>query len=341
MKKWIFRLLKLVGVLAAIYLIVAIFAPSSYRVERSRDIAASPEVIFEQISIFENWDAWSPWGEKDSTMTSVRTGEPGTVGSKTEWTGDPELSGTGSMTMTELVEFVKITYDLHFDDMDMTSQGGIDLKAGEESTTVTWYDGADIPFLFRPMVMFFDIEAKVGPDFERGLELLDSVAVAKQAELDAAIYEIRTIDFPETKYYSIHNEVPFSGVDSAFFASNYGQLGMFCGENQIEMSGMPVSICFEWNEETEMAVLMPAFPVADNSTPGKGMVLPYTIPACQALVVDYYGEYDENYDAHMQIDAYAKENGLEYSIVMEEFVTDPTTVESMDEVLTRIYYFLK
>ena len=339
MKKWIFRILKLVGVLALLYVVVAIFAPSSYRVERTKDMSASAEVIYEQIAIFENWDAWSPWGEKDSTMTSVRTGEPGKVGSKTEWSGDPELSGTGSMTMTELVEFVKITYDLHFDDMDMTSQGGINLEAKEEGTTVTWYDGADIPFLFRPMVLFFDIEAKVGPDFERGLVLLDSISTVKQAEKDNQ-YTITEIDFPETRYYGINSVVPFYGVDSAFYSSNYGQLGMFCGVNQIEMAGMPVSLCFEWNEETEMANLMPAFPVNDNSNPGNQKVMPYTIKACRALVIDYYGPYEDSYNAHMQLDAYATENGLKYSVVMEEFVTDPTSVESMDEVLTRIYYFL-
>ena len=341
MKKWIFRVLKVLGVLVALYLIVALFAPSSYKVERSKDMTASAEVIYQQIAIFENWDAWSPWIEKDSSMKNTREGEAGTVGSKTSWKGDPELSGTGSMTMTELAEFVKITYDLHFDDMDMTSQGGFNLEAKDEGTKVTWYDGADIPFFFRPMVLMFDIEGKIGPDFERGLILLDSISTIKQAELDASQYEITQIDFPETRYYGINSVVPFVAVDSAFYSSNYGQLGIFCGLNSVEMTGMPVSFCFEWNEETEMANMMPAFPVGDNSNPGNENVLPYTIKACKALVVDYYGPYDGSYNAHMQLDAYAQKNNLEYEVVLEEFVTDPTSVESMDEVLTRVYYILK
>lgn len=339
MKKWIFRILKVLGVIVALYLIVALFAPSTYKVERSKDMNASAEVIYNQIAVFENWDAWSPWAEKDSSMVNTREGEAGTVGSKTSWVGDPEISGTGNMTMTELVEFSKVAYDLHFDDMDMTSQGGFTIEAKEDVSKVTWYDGGNIPFIFRPMMLFFDIEAQIGPDFERGLVMLDSIATLKQAEKDNQ-YTITEIDFPETRYYGINSVVPFYGVDSAFYSSNYGQLGMFCGVNQIEMSGMPVSLCFEWNEDTEMANLMPAFPVNDNSNPGNEKVMPYTIKACKALVIDYYGPYEDSYNAHMQLDAYATENGLKYSVVMEEFVTDPTTVESMDEVLTRIYYFL-
>lgn len=341
MKKWIFRILKVLGVIVALYLIVALFAPSSYKVERSKTMTASAEIIYQQIAVFENWDAWSPWTEKDPSIVNTREGEQGVVGSKTSWVGDPDLSGTGSMTMTELAEFAKITYDLHFADMDMTSKGGFDIKAGEEGTEVTWYDGGDIPFMFRPMMLFMDIEGKIGPDFERGLIKLDSVATIKQAEYDASQYDIATIDFPETKYYGVRTTIPFSGVDSTLYGSTYGQLGMFCGMNQIEMAGMPVSICFEWNEDTEMADIMPAFPVEDNTNPGDSIVVPFTIPAGKALVVDYYGPYEDAYNAHMQMDAYAIENGLEVTIAIEEFVTDPGTVESMDEVLTRIYYILK
>lgn len=341
MKKWIFRILKVLGIIVALYLIVALFAPSSYNVERKKTMTASAEVIYQQIAVFENWDAWSPWAEKDPSIKNTRTGEPGTIGSKTSWVGDPDLSGTGSMTMTELVEFSKIRYDLHFADMDMTSHGGFDIAEGESGTEVTWFDGGDIAFLFRPMVMFLDLEGQIGPDFERGLTLLDSIATIKQAEKDAATYEIKTIDFPETKYYGVKKVIPFAEVDSTLYSTTYGQLGMFCGMNQIEMTGMPVSLCFEWNEETEMADMMPAFPVADNTIPGDSTVTAYTIAAGKALVVDYYGPYEESYAAHMQMDAYAKENGLEVVVAIEEFVTDPTTVESMDEVLTRIYYILK
>ena len=115
---------------------------------------------------------------------------------------------------------------------------------------------------------------------------------------------------------------------------------MFSGTNGLEMTGMPVSISFDWNEEEGMAVIMPAFPVADNSLEGTEGIEAYTQTASRALVLDYYGEYDKTSNAHAQMEAYIVENGLSYSIVLEEFVGDPGEAESMDEVLTKIYYIL-
>ena len=84
-KKWLFRILKVIGVFAALFLILAIVGPSDYKVERSKEMTASAEVIYDQIADFSAWDAWSPWAEKDSTLVNTRSGEPGTVGHKTVW----------------------------------------------------------------------------------------------------------------------------------------------------------------------------------------------------------------------------------------------------------------
>lgn len=338
-KKWIFRILKVLGVIVALYLVVALFAPGSYKVERSKEMMASPEVIYSLIGDFSEWDSWSPWVEKDPTLKMTRSGDPFTKGHKSEWEGDPELSGKGSMTMTELIENEKICYDLHFVDMNMTSQGVVQIIAGEEKSTVKWWDEGDIPFLFRPMMLFMDMDGMMGVDFERGLTKLDSVATIRQEEM-AFKYEIQEIDFPETNFYGIRKTIAFSELDSVFYGENYGKLGGFSALNGIEMTGMPVSICFEWNEETEKGILMPAFPVADNSIEGTDEIEAYTQPSCKALVIDYYGPYEESDAAHEQLQMYCEKNGFSASVVMEEFVTDPTNVESMDEVLTRVYYFI-
>ena len=148
------------------------------------------------------------------------------------------------------------------------------------------------------------------------------------------------MDFPESYYYGVRKSITWDQLDSTFYGENYGILGMFSFENGVEMAGMPVSICFEWNEEDETAILLPAFPVMDNTIAPTEGIEAYTQPACKALVVDYYGPYEEAGAAHEQLQKYCDKNGLSASVVMEEFVTDQGTVESMDEVLTKIYYFI-
>lgn len=344
MNKFLKILLKGLAVLVALYLIIALFAPADYKVERSKTMSASPEVIFEQVAYFNNWPNWSPWMEKDPGAKYEIEGTDGTVGAKYSWEGDPDLSGKGNMVVTEVVENEKIVYDLTFEDMNMTSNGAITLESTEGGTKITWTDEGDIGFLFRPMMLFVDLDGMIGPDFDRGLTKIDSIAAIRQEEKNVAIYEIKEIDYPGGNFYGIKYDTVITAVDSALYSHAYGELGAFIGMNQIEMAGMPGSIAFEWNEETGRCVLMPVFPVAKidetiMANPGS-KVESFVIPAGKALVIDYYGEYDQIGPAHAEMEAYIQANGLKYEVVLEEYVTDPTTVESMDEVLTRIYYFL-
>lgn len=339
LKKIIFGLLKVLLILVALYLIVALFAPGDYRVERSQTIEASPEIVYDQIAYFENWEKWSPWEEKDSTLVNTLTGEDGTVGATQSWTGDPELSGKGKMTMTALEPGQMILYDLTFEDMNMTSHGGFIIKDTAEKTSVTWYDEGDIPFLFRPIAMFYDMDAMIGADFERGLTLLDSAAVEAKKEQEK--YKIERVELPESYYYGVRKNIPIEDVDSTLYGSSYGLLGQFFGEQQIEMKGMPVGIVFDWNEESGQTEIMPAFPVESFRAKGTDQIEQYTLPKTKAVVLYYYGPYEETVPAHEYMEEYMKRNNLSYSVVMEEFVDDPATKDSMDEVLTKIYYILE
>ncbi|MBD3637930.1 MAG: SRPBCC family protein [Crocinitomicaceae bacterium] len=338
-KKWGLRVLKVLGVLVALYLLVALFAPSTYEVERQKEMSASPEAIYSLISSFEGWDSWSPWLEKDPTIVNTLEGEDGTVGAKQGWTGDPELSGEGSITITELVENQKMAYDLNFEGMPIVTHGQITLTPTENTVNVTWNNKGEIGYLIRPLAMFMDMDKMMGPDLERGLSNIDSLATIKQKEMEQ--FTITEIDYPGGNFYGIRQQLNISEVDSALFAEAYGRLGMFCGTNQVEMTGMPVSIGFEWNEEDGTCDIMPAFPVAEVKLKGSEGITPYTIPPGKALVLDYYGPYEEMMAAYDQLDTYAEEHGLTYSIVIEEYVGDPGEHESMDDVLTRIYVILE
>src|SRR5688572_1315206 len=133
--KWVgISLLALVG----IYFLIALFAPSHYKVERSRSMAASPAVVYTQISNLKNWDFWSPWARMDSTAKYTYEGTDGAVGSIMRWKGDPEKTGEGSIEITELIPNEKISYKLTFVDWSSVSHGAFVLAANGDSTTVNW-----------------------------------------------------------------------------------------------------------------------------------------------------------------------------------------------------------
>jgi effector-binding domain-containing protein/uncharacterized protein YndB with AHSA1/START domain len=328
------------GGLIALYLILPLFLAADYKVERSSEIEASPEAVYAQISKFENWDKWSPWMEKDPTITNELSGEDGTVGATQSWSGDPEVSGSGSLTITDLVPNESISYDLTFDDMGMTSKGKMVIEATESGCKLSWSDEGGIPYLFRPMMLFMDFDAMMGGDFERGLERIDSLALIAQQELDAITYEIQQMSFPTSHYVGIRSALKIADIDSSLYGGTYGELAEFCATAGVRAIGMPVSFGLEWNDESGDCVVMPAFPI-EEKVETEEPVEYYLVEGCKALVIDYYGLYEEMGPAHEQLESYIAAKGLSYSVVMEEFITDPTTVESPDEVLTKIYYFLK
>jgi uncharacterized protein YndB with AHSA1/START domain len=175
--KIIKKILIVLAVFVGLVMIYAAFAPDSYIVERSRTINAPINVVFEKVAYFKNWDSWSPWKEKDQTSSYAIDGTDGTVGAKYSWTGDPEKTGKGSMTVTEYAANKKFAYDLSFTEpWEMSSKGYFTVEDEGGKTKLTWADEGDIPFMQRPMMLFFDLDAMMGPDFERGLFKIDSLS---------------------------------------------------------------------------------------------------------------------------------------------------------------------
>jgi hypothetical protein len=181
-------LLVLIAIIAIAFIVLMQTGAKDYKVSRSLVINANDSIVFEHIHKFQNWDAWSPWKEMDPTAHYSIAGNDGTVGAEHSWSGgNPEITGTGSMKMTEVVPRSKVQYDLHFTKpQEMSSVGGFELEpAGENKTKLTWYDQGDIPAMQRPFMIFFDLEEMIGSSFERGLFKIDSLATISQNAMSA------------------------------------------------------------------------------------------------------------------------------------------------------------
>ena len=73
--------------------------PADFRYERTALIDAPPDVVFEQVNDFHNWDAWSPWAKIDPAMSHSVSGPAAGRGSVYKWSGNSE-AGSGTMTIT-------------------------------------------------------------------------------------------------------------------------------------------------------------------------------------------------------------------------------------------------
>ncbi len=73
----------IIVVITAGFLVWAIFLPSEVDVDKSIEINAPIELVFNNVNNFRTWDKWSPW--KDTVFQTAFTGDSTGVGSVMIW----------------------------------------------------------------------------------------------------------------------------------------------------------------------------------------------------------------------------------------------------------------
>ncbi len=171
-------LLSAIIVIIVAVVVLGLFLPTSYTVERSVIIDASPSRIHEYVGNLKNWDAWEPWREGDPTLVITRGEKTKGIGASQSWVGE---SGDGALTFTKDSPTEGITYDLVFDGGAYVCQSSMVYDPlGDGQTKVTWTMSGDMgtPVIGGYFVLIMD--STVGKKFDKGLSNLKN-AVEKQS----------------------------------------------------------------------------------------------------------------------------------------------------------------
>lgn len=302
-----------------------------YAVERTIIIAAPQDLVWQQVKYFNNWQSWSPWYAKDSTMTWTFTGTDGEVESAYAWTS--ENSGSGSMTNIGTTEGEELKYHTHFlKPWESESDGYIRLKTVENGTEVSWGFTGHMKGI---AALFMNMDKMVGPDFEDGLKRLKSNIEALSKEQVAL--QVKEIDFKGQDYIAVREFIDISGIEP-FFATNFSKIM----ETGIEMQGgFPSGLYYLWDVEAMQTDIAAAIPVAAGTAVPEGFTS-IKIPAGKALMIEYYGPYSGSGKAHELLETYMVEHELEYlGPAIEEYVSDPMEDPDPSKWLTKVMYPVK
>src|SRR5258707_12243270 len=85
--------------LLAIILLLAASRAKTFRIQRSINIEAPPERVFELIDDLHNWPLWAPQDKEDATMKRTYSGTDKGTGAVSQWTSSGS-AGKGSMLIT-------------------------------------------------------------------------------------------------------------------------------------------------------------------------------------------------------------------------------------------------
>lgn len=324
----------IVVALAALVVALGFFAKKTYHIERSIEIEAPKSMVFESVSQFKNMDKWSPWNELDPDMKKTYTGTDGTVGATYSWTGNKDV-GEGKQTITA-VSPDRVDFLLNISEPFKADFPASFLLSGDEQKTkVTWTLDPVLPFPVNVWAMFTDVDEAMGKDYERGLGNL-------KKHWDAILHpKYRGFEVVEGEsmlkfYVGLRSEVDTSEA-MEFYNTQITNVLDALEKAEIKPESAPSGLFWAWGDKSDMAAA-----VAVAAEKKVDTLQLFRLEPARTLVIDYLGAYSGLGEAHLAMDDYMKEKGLE-SIppAIEEYLTDPAKEPDTAKWMTKLIYFVQ
>lgn len=147
-------------------LVISLFLPSKWTVERKVEIQAAAADVFPYINNLRKWPEWTVWYQREPKPQTEYSGPEQGVGARSAWS-DP--SGSGELTITASEPNAGVEYTMEMNQGEFSSRGAIRLSPSPLGTMVTWTLSGDVGM--NPIGRYFvlGIDKMVGPDFENGL----------------------------------------------------------------------------------------------------------------------------------------------------------------------------
>ena len=169
-------LLVILGIIVLL-LVVAIFVPKEYAVERAMTIDRPASEVFDYVVLLKNQDNYSVWAQKDPNMKKTYTGEDGTVGFVSAWESDDEEVGVGEQEIIKIEVNFRIDYELRFyvpfeatDNAYMITE-----VVSTNQTKVKWGFNGKIPYPMNLMLLYINMEEELGTALSDGLNNLQAI----------------------------------------------------------------------------------------------------------------------------------------------------------------------
>ncbi|WP_242158852.1 SRPBCC family protein [Aestuariivivens sediminis] len=335
--KYVQLLILVLVIGAAIYITVQ---PNSFEVTRSRTIKAPAAVIYDHIIDFKNWEAWSPWIEQDSTIILTYPEQTKGVGGSYSWR---DKDGVGTMKTLEAEADRTITQEMQFEDFPPSTITWRFNPMSSGETEVTWaISGEDLPFGFKMYtVLKGGMEEQIGPNFERGLEKLDSMVIA-----DMNKYHI-TIE-GQTEYsggYYLYNTTSCKISDfESKMMEMMPKVEQFVTDHHINTAGASFVSFLKWDEANNATIFSCCVPTSEKVIATESDIQTGKLEPFKAIKTTLTGDYEHLKEAWDKAMQYVTDTGYEFTQqgpMLEVYQTNPENTPNPSKWITEIYIAVK
>lgn len=134
------------AVLAIGFMAVGFFLPGEWSAERTRQLEAPAERVYERVAGAREWTRWAPWPDGGTEFHGPETG----AGSARTWS-DPEM-GSGRFEIVEVDPDRRVAYRVELEEAGYQVDGLLELEPVDGATRVRWREQGD--FGRNPVLAF-------------------------------------------------------------------------------------------------------------------------------------------------------------------------------------------
>jgi len=326
----------ILGIVLLLFLILGLVMPKDITVNYTRSIDVPANYLYNMAQDLKAAATWNPFIAEDPTM-EISYSEK-TTGEVASYTWKSEAMGNGSAVYTKLIPNQRIDADMTFEGMDK-SKYYYEFKAdGNKATDMSWTMETHLGFPYNVFGPFFKYSIK--KNYKKGLATLEELAEKRYEDNIYNGYEVMDKSQPKRHFIMSRNVVAFDDIQK-FYTQNLGAIFQKVQSEGLTMKGMPCVLFFKYDHTNKTTDMAAAIPVNEEKTIKD--LTSITIEDRPAIVVDYYGKYEEPGKAHDAIDAYMADHALLMDApAIEEYLTDPLKEKDPSKWLTKvIYYYTK
>lgn len=338
------KVLIALGASLGLLLIVGLWLPSEYTVERTIGVDRPAATVYALLNGFAYFQQWSPWATRDPEAEYVLTGPEAGPGARIAWNGDPRLVGTGWLEIVRSQPYQRI--DMHLDfGTQLAARSHFVVIRATPGVELTWAFTADVTsgqgffggIINRYLGLFLD--QWLGPELESGLarfkQLAETLPASPFDEAGIAVIEAS----PQPILFVSGSSSQASEDVAAALAEAFLELSAFLKDRGISRSGQPMAITRAWDENGFQ--FDAAVPV-DAAVPAlQGRLQNGFSPGGKAARIIHRGGYETILESYEKLAAYMAAHRLqEGGLSWEHYISDPAETPT-HELETHIYVQLQ
>ena len=322
-------------IFTALVVIISLFLPSSFHMDRKIVVNADKEQVFKQVNDLKNWKNWSVWALEDPAIynSSESFSNPSFgEGATFFWNSENDKIGKGNLKINISTTDEYIENSLYFGLGEMT--GTWNFNDVENGVEVVW--GLDAEFGFNPFSKFFGLfmEGKISPDYELGLERLKTFTedlpkikkvVVKQEKIENDLWFLSIRDtINQYEINNVHGKI-------------YETISQHLSDLEIENDEPPIVIYYSFSDtlcDIELGI-----PVKDSTIIGNGNIMMNKIKSTWVVTAVHHGAYDRLPETYFGINEWMRKNKVVVNgPLWETYLVNPSLEPDPDKWEVAIYF---